>query len=194
MQVCQFTIHLPLPDCIYAFAVWGVLFYRKIRYGYSFHRIKLTQNQSAIVDVEDFQELNQFKWYAIKDCATYYARRTINIGQTAKVVAMHRQVLKYKGLLVIDHINGNGLDNRKANLRIATPAQNSYNVRKITRPCSSKYRGVSKSKQINKWAAYIAKNRKRTHLGFFENEIDAAKAYDKAAKELHGEFARLNFT
>jgi hypothetical protein len=94
--------------------------------------------------------------------------------------------------ILIDHINHNGLDNRKANLRLATPAQNSRNRRPVGRG-SSQYKGVSYRKTDGVFIADIRAGRKRIYLGCFKREIEAAKAYDTAAKKYHGEFASLNF-
>lgn len=106
---------------------------------------------------------------------------------------MHRQVMKYDGELFIDHKNRNGLDNRRANLRIATAGQNNANSVRNLSCKSSKYRGVCRKKGCNKWLASIRYHDRHIHLGYFENEIDAAKAYDEAAKKYHREFAMLNF-
>jgi hypothetical protein len=107
---------------------------------------------------------------------------------------MHREVIRLPGHLVVDHINHNGLDNRKANLRPATRAQNNYNRLAIKRKgATSKYKGVAWKKDKNKWRARLHFNGKLMFLGYFDNQIDAAKAYDKAAKECYGPFACLNF-
>ena len=95
--------------------------------------------------------------------------------------------------VVVDHKYGEGLDNRRANLRLATPAQNSHNRSKGRNKTSSRYKGVYLVKETKKWRASICHNNKRIHLGFFKNETDAAKAYDGAAKEYFKEFASLNF-
>lgn len=95
--------------------------------------------------------------------------------------------------MLVDHINGNGLDNRRSNLRLATAFQNLANM--AIRPHTSQYKGVSYYKHrtsYKKWVAEIRCNRKRVRLGAFESEIEAARAYNEAAKNLFGEFARLN--
>jgi hypothetical protein len=106
---------------------------------------------------------------------------------------MHREVANTPDGFMCDHINGNALDNRKANLRSATAFQNCWNARKHSKSCSSKYKGVWFHKGIRKWTAMITVRRKRIHLGVFEDETEAAKAYDKAAKKHFGKFAKLNF-
>ena len=106
---------------------------------------------------------------------------------------MHRQVMKYEGELFVDHINGNGLDNRKDNLRLATPEENKHNSRKRGGRGQSKYKGVTLDKKKNQWRVRIGYKGKRIFLGCFDDEIEAAKAYDGSAKELYGEYARLNF-
>jgi hypothetical protein len=107
---------------------------------------------------------------------------------------MHREIIRTPRHLVVDHINHNGLDNRKANLRPATRAQNNYNRLIIKRKdSSSKYKGVSWKKEYKKWQAQIYVNGQFKFLGYFEDEIQAAKAYDEAAKKYYGRFACLNF-
>jgi len=106
---------------------------------------------------------------------------------------MHREITKAPPGLLIDHINTDSLDNRKANLRLATPSQNSCNTRRDKSNTYSRYRGVSFSKRKQKWFAAIRTDGKKLWLGYFDNEIDAAKAYDNAARIYHKDFARTNF-
>ena len=106
---------------------------------------------------------------------------------------MHRQVLNNPDSDFIDHINHNGQDNRKANLRPATRAQNNYNRKKYDNNSYSKYKGVSFKQKNQIWTAQIGLNNKMLFLGYFKKEIDAAKAYDAAARKYHKEFAVTNF-
>ena len=153
--------------------------------------IPLTRGKVAIVDDEDFERFGGFKWYADKRNA-WYARRAFGPRSHRKSVYMHRQILNAPPSLECDHINGNGLDNRRCNLRLCTRSQNNMNRH---RSCggSSRFKGVGRHNPRNKWRAYIGDNGKLHHLGLFANEIDAAHAYDNAATELFGEFASLNF-
>jgi len=150
--------------------------------------IPLTQGKFAIVDAEDYDWLNKYKWYASRAKRTYYARGTIK----GKHVRMHRLILDAPPHLFVDHINCNGLDNRRKKLRLCTHFQNQQN-RRPSLNGKSKYKGVCWSKRHKKFRARITYNRKSYHLGLFDSEIDAAKAYDKKALELFGEFAYLNF-
>ncbi len=170
-------------------------------------KIELTQGKFSLVDDENYNWLNQYKWYANKKGNTYYAKRQItirsgnkqkNIKQKQKMILMHREIVERKLNRQlrkdedIDHINGDGLDNTEKNLRICDSSKNGGN-RKKQKGTTSIYKGVCFYKNSKKWMSSIELNQKQKHLGYFNNEIDAAKAYDKAAKELFGEFARLNF-
>jgi hypothetical protein len=105
---------------------------------------------------------------------------------------MHREVIDIPEGMVCDHINRKVFDNRKGNLRPATVSQNNCNTRKRAHT-TSRYRGVSWYARLNKWMAQINANGRRIHLGVFDDEVDAAKTYDAAARKYHGEFAVLNF-
>jgi DNA polymerase-1 len=173
-----------------------VLLYRRLRYGYAFCRIPLTQGQYAIVDPDDYRRLSKYKWYAAgRREGSYYAVRTAKTANGNKHrLLMHRQILKVPDDMFVDHIDRNSLDNRKANLRAATAAQNIWNRAKNTnRTYTSKYKGVSWNQCVKPWRAHIHFNHELISLGSFDNEIEAAKAYDQAAKRYHGEFAVLNF-
>ena len=138
--------------------------------------------------------MNKHKWHAIKSRNTFYAGRTIRVGKKHISIKMHRAVIHLPKHLFADHINRNGLDNRKANLRPATIAQNNFNkIQPKAKNATSKYQGVTWDKNRKMWLARIGIYGKRKHIGHFKDEIHAAKAYDKAAKEYQKEFAVLNF-
>jgi hypothetical protein len=201
MSKIHFTI--PYPAFIESIIVYFLLCYRKKKYGYPFRKIELTQGKHAIVDPEDFETLNQFKWCAAKDYDTYYAIRFARTANNKKTtVKMHRQIMNAKpfGLAqdgrndIVDHHNHEGLDNRKHNLSIVTASQNNANSKRGMNCGSSRYKGVCRDKSSGKWRAGISYEGKHIHLGMFDDEIEAAKAYDEAAKKYHGEYAVLNFT
>ena len=150
--------------------------------------IKLTQGKVTLVDDEDFEVLNQFKWCAAKRGNAFYAERTIMVGEKKECVLMHCVILNRKG---IDHRDHDGLNNQKGNLRFCTVSENAMNNRKRENT-SSIYKGVHFHKRDKKWLASIKINGKTIHLGYFASETDAALAYNKKAIELFCEFANLN--
>lgn len=154
----------------------------------------MAQPKYAKVDPADYKWLRKYKFIARKGTSCFYAQMLEpNVITGKKMLHMHQVILEVPKGMVVDHINNDTMDNRSANLRAATTAQNSYNRKKLSRQCSSKYKGVWWHKSSLKWQARIIFEKKRIHLGTFKNEIDAAKAYDEAAKKYHGEFACLNF-
>jgi hypothetical protein len=154
--------------------------------------IKLTQGMTALVDDDLFEELNKYKWYAHKDYKTYYAERKIRLNGKKISVKMHKVILGPKEGCQIDHVDCNGLNNCRGNLRYATSKQNSFNRRKRSDNYSG-FKGVYLSGIDKKWRSRIKKDGIRISLGYFMNAIDAAQAYDHKAKEFFGEFARTNF-
>ena len=153
-------------------------------------KIPLTQNKFALVDDDDFKYLNRHKWYALNTKYTSYVGMRIK-GKPIRMLRMHRIILNPKKEEEIDHINGNGLDNRRSNLRIVTPIQNKRNRFKRG-VSSSKYKGVNWYKRDKKWCVRIKVNCKYIFLGYFKSEIEAAMAYNKASLEYHGEYGRRN--
>lgn len=146
--------------------------------------IPLTQGCEAIVDDEDYEHLIQWKWYAQKGSATFYATRDIRVApKKRKYVWMHRLLNKTPDGLLTDHINGNGLDNRKENLRTVDHQQNMINCARH-KIGSSKYRGVSWHIGNKNWMAQITVNKKNVYIGAYPTEIEAKEAYDKYRSEL----------
>jgi len=156
--------------------------------------IQLTQGKVAIVDDEDYQMVNQFKWYALKNGNTFYARRVVPVNGRQKTVHMHQFIIgDTPKKSDIDHKDGNGCNNQKLNLRICTHQENMMNQKKPDKNCTSIYKGVCWHKRDNKWQSRIQIDGKLIHIGYFMDESDAARAYDKAAKHHFKEFAYLNF-
>jgi len=191
----KFNFQITIPVWLDYMIVWPVLLYRLLLYGYSFRRIRLTQRKYAIVDPEDYFRLNKYKWHAHRDYNTFYAiRKYTRKDGKRRNCSMHREVIKVPDNMFVDHINRNGLDNRKANLRPATVSQNARNCAKSRRrTCRSKFKGVTWHRGKKIWQTQIVLNQKHIYIGSFKDEEQAARAYDRAAKKYHGEFAALNF-
>ena len=149
----------------------------------------------AKVNPADYKRLRNYEWLANKSRNSFYARVIQTDSKTGKtrIKYMHQTVLEAPEGMVVDHINHDGMDNRRANLRAATYSQNVCNRKKQSGVYSSEFKGVTWYKEKRKWVARIGFRNNRKFLGYFTDEIEAAKAYDRAAKKYHGEFACLNF-
>lgn len=160
--------------------------------GADFKKIALSNGMSILVDESDFEKLNKYKWHVHvrkSSCGnTYYAVSKIG----GKSVSAHRMILNPPNGFVVDHVNGNGLDNRRSNLRFATHGQNIANSFKAIGR-TSKFKGVHLNKESNKWFAQISVNGKTKNVGIFKHEISAALAYDVEAIKQYGKFAKVNF-
>ena len=163
-------------------------------------QILLTQGKVALVDDEDFERVNQYKWHTYFDKTNCYAERKETVNGIRVKVKMHRFIMNAKENEVIDHRDNNGLNNQKENLRPCTTAENNRNLsaygisayKGVTiteRNCKAKDGSV---KQYKYFRARITINGKSVSLGLFKSEIEAAKAYNEAAVKFHGEFANLN--
>lgn len=152
-------------------------------------QIQLSQGKFATVDDEDFEWLSRCKWSF--DPKGYAVRAQRTEGKTV-MLYMHRAILNASGPCVVDHVDGDGLNNQRANLRIATVAQNVHNTRPRKRSKTSGYKGVSRFRKTGKWQASIKKGDLRLHLGLFGTDVDAARAYNAAARHLFGPHAYVN--
>lgn len=154
--------------------------------------IQLTRGLVSIVDLADRHLVEGFNWHAYKDLNTFYAVRMKGprVGQQA--IKIHNVILPPPEGKFVDHRNRNGLDNRRKNLRFATINQNFFNA-PIRKNKASKFRGVGWSKSCSKWISKIKIDGKRFVIGYFEDELEAARAWDKKAIETRGEFALTNF-
>lgn len=153
--------------------------------------IPLTLGMNAIVDDEDYEFLMQWNWYAMQAGRGAYKKYYAARGSRKKNLRMHQALCPAPEGMETDHINGNSLDNRRCNLRICTHRQNIWN-RKAVRGSASRYKGVDWYAASGNWRAYIKLDGKQKHLGCYKSEDDAARAYNKAALQYHGEFAHLN--
>lgn len=153
--------------------------------------IKLHDGQSAIVDEADRHIVSSRKWYAMKSGDKLYAAFVENVNGKSKTTYMHRLIQGAGEGQCVDHKNGNSLDNRRSNLRIATESQNMQNVG-ITKANTSGYKGVHWHSAASKWHARIRVDGKRLHLGLFDAAEDAHAAYSAAAQKHHGKFANTD--
>jgi hypothetical protein len=156
--------------------------------------IPLTQGQVAVIDDEDAERVLAYKWSATwcKRGRRWYAVRSVGPENSRGSIRMHRFILDAPPNQKVDHINQDGLDNRRSNLRFATNSQNGCN-RKATRISSTGLKGVWPNRITGRFGARIQHLGVRRHLGYYDTAEAAARAYDEAARRLHGEFACLNF-
>ena len=153
--------------------------------------IPLTQGKVALVDDEDFEYLNQWKWNYHKSRKTGYATRSFWKEGKGSTIIMHRLLLNASKEQMVDHINHNGIDNRKHNLRLCTPHENACNSEKQINN-SSGIKGVDYFDRLKKWRVRIQSNNKQFHIGVYPTKETALIAYNEAAIKYHGAFALLN--
>lgn len=157
-------------------------------------KIPLTQGRVTLVDDVDYEELNKQKWYAYQDRNTWYVRsNSLPVNDKKFSVLMHRVILglQHGDKRQCDHIDGDGLNNQRSNLRVCTNSQNQHNRRQIVTG-RSRFKGVAWHKQSKRWIAQIKCYPAHIYIGSFDTEEAAAKAYNEKARELHGEYAYLN--
>jgi hypothetical protein len=164
---------------------------RPIRIDGNLAYVPLTKGYEAIIDASDVALVSQWLWYAQISKRTVYAiADNFDENGRRQTLRMHRLVTAPPADMQIDHINGDGLDNRRANLRVVTLAENSRNQR-LAKNSTSGFKGVTWHKCKSKWIARIVLNRKTIHLGYFSTPEAAYEAYSKASIELHGQYGRL---
>lgn len=153
-----------------------------------YKKLKLPGDQVCLVDTEDFELVSKYKWTLLNSNG-FYART----GTSGNSLLMHRLILKAPKNMIVDHVNHNGLDNRKKNLRICSHIENCRNQKKRA-DSTYNFKGIQRTKNKKKevWFSRIKHNGKEIYLGVFNSEIKAARAYNKAAKKYHGRFAYLN--
>lgn len=164
--------------------------------------IPLTQGKVALVDDEDYERVSRYKWFALKSGKRFYAARAEilrtrkEVKKTGlprqKFILMHRFIMNPPDGMDVDHQNHDTVDNQKENLRICTRGQNNMN-QLPERGGGSQFKGVTWDKRRWKWAAQLKYNGKHVFGGYFNDESKAARAYDVKAKELFGEYAKINF-
>jgi len=154
--------------------------------------LPLTKGMHTAVSCCDFEELNKHKWHAqrIRKWGHVVARKGWN-GVRYESILMHRQLANPQKGMVVDHISRDPLDNRRHNLRVCTQGENACNSNK-QKNNKSGFKGVCWKAHCSMWMAYITKGGKQKYLGYYNSKLDAAKVYDAAAVEIHGEFALTN--
>lgn len=153
--------------------------------------IVLISGTKTQVDDKDYIWLSQYSWQEFKHGNTSYAKRHTESGGKRKTVYMHRELMKPEIGEMVDHIDGNGLNNQRQNLRICTNSQNQFNSKKQSNNTSG-FKGVSWHKGNRKWKVAMVVRGKRISIGYFSEKEKAAAAYDEFAIRHHKEFARLN--
>jgi hypothetical protein len=153
--------------------------------------IEMKSGAVVLLDDEDHEVLSAYRWFARPGRHTCYAMRKRRVGGKDIVVLMHRQIMAAPAGLVVDHIDGNGLNNQRSNLRLCTSAENIRNQPK-RRVTPSRYKGVFVCGTTGRWFVKILAHNRQIFLGRFASEHAAARAYNEAAQQFFGEFANLN--
>ena len=162
--------------------------------GLNMIEVPLTQGKVALIDDEDAERILRRSWCAYQgNGGVWYAHRGTSSNGIRRTVALHREIMNAPKGVQVDHENGDGLDCQKHNLRLVNNSQNHQNMRVARKPKISRFKGVTLDKRRGKWTAGIHVGDVNYWCGYFENEEDAARAYDAKAREVHGKFGRFNF-
>lgn len=156
-------------------------------------KLHTSKGEEIPVDADVYELYKDKCWYVMTRgyVAHSFKEKHRKFSTTVK---LHRLIMNATPEQVVDHINGNKLDNRRENLRVCTQAENTRNNRTPRKNKTSRFKGVSWYPRGNRWKAQIQVNKQKKHIGYFPSEEEAALAYDEAAERLHGEFASKNFT
>ena len=164
---------------------------RQIRIEGQVAYVPLTRGYEAIIDAADVPSVDQWNWQATQQQHTIYAVRTERSGTSKRTVRMHRALMGDPIGFEVDHVDGNGLDNRRSNLRQATPSQNQFNQR-LSSANSSGFKGVTWCRKGRRWKARIKVKNVLKHLGTFTSPEAAHAAYCAASERFHGDFGRTD--
>jgi hypothetical protein len=164
---------------------------RPIRVEGNIARVPLTRGYEAIIDAADVPIVDGFNWRAMVEAHTVYAARSDYSGQKVRLILLHRLLMGEPDGFPIDHIDCDGLNNRRGNLRIVTVWQNTQNA-KVRRDSTSGLKGVTWHRRDRKWHAKIQSHGRRHHLGYYDTPDEAHAAYCAASVKLHGEFGRTS--
>jgi hypothetical protein len=167
----------------------GVIPIRPLRIEGNIAYVPLTRGYEAIIDAADAEFIGQWNWQAHIDTHNVYAVRKGQLGEIRRVI-MHRSIMQPPSQMKVDHIDGNGLNNTRSNLRVVSHSDNLKN-QQLRRDNRSGFKGVTWKKDNKKWCARIVHEGKRIHLGYFKTPEAAYEAYCQASQKLHGEFSRL---
>jgi hypothetical protein len=190
------NINVRIPNWLDKILAWPILFYRIRKFSYPYRRIYLDEGLWTILDPQDYYRFGRFKWCLDGHDGKFYAVRGARVGSDDTIKSrLSREIMQAPKGTFVDHHNGDSLDNRRENLRLATRCQNMQNMqrRKNKNKTSSQYIGVYRDKDRCLWAFQLRANKKVVAAGRFPTEIEAARARDRAAIKFHGDFARLNF-
>jgi hypothetical protein len=193
-------LNIRIPEWLDKICVSPLLLYRRLKYGEPFRKIYLGEGAYTTVDTDVYYQKNRYKWFLAGNGINVYPLREKIVGPKKTIrSSLHREIIKARKGMLIDHSDNNTLNNLRSNLRQATYSQNAMNRPKTKSKTSSKYRGVSWNKGHKKFQVRIEwehnGRRNRKTIGYFdrEKEVEAGRAYDCSALKYHGEFARLNF-